>query len=87
MRLEMSMVISGISAAIFPIQINQVKRCSKIVLDVLEDGKKIGRENNCNVRLTYSEIRKELKTLMNGILKLFRRWNDKVLPSLSPNRI
>ena len=67
-----TMVISGISAANLP-NTNQSSKndVQKIVLDVLEDGKKlsVGRITAMS-DLPYSEIRKELKTLVtNGILK------------------
>ena len=67
-----TMVISGISAANH-VDINQSSKnnVEKIILDLLEDGKKlsVGRITAMS-DLPYSEIRKELKILVtNGVLK------------------
>ena len=67
-----TMVISGITAANHANANQPIKNdAEKIVLDLLEDGNKlsVGRITAMS-DLPYSEVRKELKTLVtNGILK------------------
>ena len=67
-----TMVISGISAANLPNTKQSSKNdVQKIVLDLLEDGKKLSAGRITAMSdLPYSEIRKELKILVtNGVLK------------------